>query len=284
LPVIYEVRALWEDAAVDHGTAREGDVRYRLSRMLDTWAMRHVNCVAPICEPLKQEIISRGIAPNRIAVVPNCVDRSLLTDEATPPESKLLSSLGIGGRTVLGFIGSFYSYEGLELLLRAAVKLRNNGTGFCILLVGGGPDEAHLKSLTDELDLRDCVRFVGRVHHDEVARYYRLIDLLVFPRKRMRLTELVTPLKPLEAMAQMKPVLASDVGGHQELIRDGETGYLFPADDTEALAASLEKIIADPSGRAKIAAAGRKHVEAERTWDKLVERYRNIYEGIGLKP
>jgi len=284
LPVIYEVRALWEDAAVDHGTTRAGDVRYRLSRMLDTFAMRRVSCVAPICEPLKQEIISRGIAPDRIAVVPNCVDRSLLADEDTPPGSNLLSGLGIGGRTVLGFIGSFYSYEGLELLLRAAVKLRNNGTGFCILLVGGGPDEAHLKKLTDELDLHDCVRFVGRVHHDEVARYYRLIDLLVFPRKRMRLTELVTPLKPLEAMAQKKPVLASDVGGHKELIRDGETGYLFPADDTEALAANLEKIIADPAGRAKVAAAGRKHVERERTWDKLVERYQEIYEGVGLEP
>lgn len=285
LPIIYEVRALWEDAAVDHGTARAGDLRYRLSRMLDTWAMRQVNYVAPICEPLRQEIISRGIAPSRVAVVPNSVDRSFLTVEhPLPGEAELLSNLGIRGRTVLGFIGSFYSYEGLELLLRAAVKMRNSGTSFCILLVGGGPDEAHLKALADELNLGDCVRFIGRVHHDEVARYYRLIDLLVFPRKRMRLTELVTPLKPLEAMAQMKPVLASDVGGHKELIRDSETGYLFPADDIDALASSLEKIIADPSGRAKIAAAGRKHVEAERTWDRLVERYQNIYEGVGLKP
>ncbi len=281
LPVVYEVRALWEDAAVDHGTTSEGAPRYRLSRKLDTWAMRRVDCVAPICELLRQEIVARGIPSDRVMVVPNAVDRSLLTTgPAEPADEHLRRELGITGQIVLGFVGSFYAYEGLDLLLKAAVILRERKVNFSILLVGGGPEEERLKKQVEELHLQDCVHFAGRVHHSEVARYYRLIDVLAFPRKRMRLTDLVTPLKPLEAMAQLKPVLASDVGGHRELVRDGETGYLFPADDEEKLASRLEHIIRNPDERSRIAGQGRKFVEAERTWDKVADFTATIYENI----
>jgi PEP-CTERM/exosortase A-associated glycosyltransferase len=283
LPIVYEVRALWEDAAVDHGTAKAGDLRYRLSRLLDTYAMRRVDCVAAICEPLRQEIVGRRISADKVVVVPNCVDRSFLVDAAGGnTESELRAKFNLKNQVVLGFIGSFYAYEGLDLLIGAAQRLRQRGMNFSILLVGGGPEEDHLKALSSGLGLDDCIHFVGRVHHTEVPRYYRLIDLLVFPRKRMRLTELVTPLKPLEAMAQMKPVLASDVGGHKELIRNGETGCLFRADDVEALATSLAQIIADPSRRSRLAANGRQYVERDRTWDRLCDRYQKIYARLGI--
>jgi PEP-CTERM/exosortase A-associated glycosyltransferase len=284
LPIVYEVRALWEDAAVDHGTAREGSVRYRMSRMLDTWAMRRVDFVAPICEPLRKDIIGRGIAGERVAIVPNAVDRSLLTSGAPQAaEASLRNRFGIKDQIVLGFIGSFYAYEGLDLLLEAARRLREGGVGFIVLLVGGGPEETRLKQLVEELNLGDYVRFVGRVHHSEVPNYYRLTDILVFPRKRMRLTELVTPLKPLEAMAQLKTVVASDVGGHRELVRDGETGLLFAADDVEALTSCLKQIIANPARRAELAEQGRRYVETERTWDRLTDRYAEIYRRIGVR-
>lgn len=284
LPIVYEVRALWEDAAVDHGTAQEGSVRYRISRIVDTWAMRRVDFVAPICEPLRQDIVERGIAAERVAIVPNAVDRSLLTSgPAEAGESALRERFGIEDQIVLGFIGSFYAYEGLDLLLRAAKRLCRSGIDFTVLLVGGGPEETRLKELAKELELSDRVRFAGRVHHSEVSRYYRLIDILVFPRKRMRLTELVTPLKPLEAMAQLKTVVASDVGGHKELVRDGKTGILFAADDVMALVSCLERTIADPARRAELAAQGRRYVEMERTWDRLTDRYAEIYERIGIR-
>jgi PEP-CTERM/exosortase A-associated glycosyltransferase len=284
LPVVYEVRALWEDAAVDHGTTREGALRYRLSRMIDTWAMKRADCVAPICEPLRQDIIRRGISADKVAVVPNAVDPSLLTEgPAQPGDTHLRERLGIGQRTVLGFVGSFYAYEGLELLLRAAKRLRTRRSDFFILLVGGGPSEGRLKQLVGELELGDCVCFTGRVHHSDVSRYYRLIDILVFPRERIRLTDLVTPLKPLEAMAQLKPVLASDVGGHRELIKDGVTGFLFPAGDEAALAARLGDLIDDPANRNRIALQGREFVKSERTWDRIAERYADIYNRIGAR-
>src|SRR6185295_6896456 len=204
----------------------------------------------------------------------------LASETTTPRDEGLREQLGISGQTVLGFVGSFYSYEGLDLLLRAALKLRERQVNFSVLLVGGGPDEERLKKLVEDYHLGECVRFAGRVEHSEVARYYSLIDILVFPRKRMRLTDLVTPLKPLEAMAQSTPILASDVGGHRELIRDGETGFLFAADDEAALAARLEQLIADPQLRARIARQGRHYVEEQRTWDRLMDRYADIYERV----
>ena len=110
---------------------------------------------------------------------------------------------------------------------------------FTVLLVGGGFEEDRLRTIVRELGIERFIRFAGRVHHEEVARYYGLIDVLVFPRRQMRLTDLVTPLKPVEAMALGKPIVASDVGGHRELIVDADNGYLFPAGDVNALVRRL---------------------------------------------
>jgi glycosyltransferase involved in cell wall biosynthesis len=149
-----------------------------------------------------------------------------------------------------------------------------------ILLVGGGREEQRLAELAQRLGVADKVVSVGRVPHQEVARYYGIVDLLVFPRKSMRLTETVTPLKPLEAMSQGRLLMASNVGGHRELIRDGETGFLFPSNDPDALAESVRTVLAARSRWDAIRAAGRKFVEQERSWDKIVARYAPLYESL----
>lgn len=277
LPVVYEVRALWEDAAVDLGHTSFQSLRYRASRSLDTFALARADRVIALCQPLRAEIMARGIAGNRISIVPNAVDSSFLTP-AAPPDSALLQGLGIAGGPVLGFVGSFYAYEGLDLLLEAVPILSRRIPNFTILLVGGGPEETRLRSMVERAGISRFVRFTGRVHHDEVARYYGIIDICVFPRHQIRLTDLVTPLKPLEAMARVKPIVASDVGGHRELIADSQTGFLFRAGDVNALARLLETVISNPDGAAKIAAQGRKHVETSLNWDVVVRRYSAVYE------
>ncbi|WP_290653780.1 TIGR04063 family PEP-CTERM/XrtA system glycosyltransferase, partial [Aquisalimonas sp.] len=234
VPVVYEVRAFWEDAAVDHGTTREGALRYRLTRGLETWALRRADAVTTICEGLRQDILARGIPPGRVTVIPNAVDLAAFSGGGKA-EPGLRASLGLHGR-VLGFIGSFYAYEGLPLLLQALPRIRQRAPDVKVLLVGGGPEEERLRTTVTEQGLEEHVVFTGRVPHDEVQRYYDLIDVLVYPRLSMRLTELVTPLKPLEAMAQGRLLVASDVGGHRELIQDGQTGVLFRAGDAESLA------------------------------------------------
>jgi PEP-CTERM/exosortase A-associated glycosyltransferase len=279
IPVVYEVRALWEDAAVDHGTAREGGLRYRLSRGLETWALRRADAITTICEGLRDDIVARGIPAEKVTVVPNAVDIEAFSVGGAP-DPELKQRLGLGGALVLGFIGSFYAYEGLAVLLRALTRLLAQGERVRVLLVGGGRQEAELKQLASELGVANHVVFAGRVPHGEVQRYYDLIDVLVYPRLSMRLTELVTPLKPLEAMAQGRLLIASDVGGHRELIRHGETGTLFKAGDADALATAVMDLLREPARWPALKAAARRYVETERNWKASVTRYEDVYASV----
>ena len=276
LPVVYELRALWEDAAVDHGTTRAGSLRYRLSRMLETHALRQADHITTICDGLRLEVAARRIPPERITVIPNAVDPDLFRVEAAP-DLQLKTRLGLAEATVVGFAGSFYRYEGLDLLIEALNLLRTRRPELCLLLVGGGPEESALKALSARLRLDQKIVFTGRVPHAEVSRYYGVIDVLAYPRRRMRLTELVTPLKPLEAMALGRMLVASDVGGHKELIGDNDTGFLFAAGDASALAQTLDDVLARRQDWPRIRVQARRFVENERTWKRSVSKYADVY-------
>ncbi len=279
IPVVYEIRAFWEDAAVDHGTTTEGSLRYRATRRLETRAIRQVDHVFTICEGLRSDIAARGVPAEKITVIPNAVDVETFALGGIPDET-LKGQLGLSACTVVGFIGSFYAYEGLDLLLDAFPLILFRLPDVRLLLVGGGPQEQALKERAKRLGFEDKVVFTGRVPHHEVQRYYDLIDVLAYPRHSMRLTELVTPLKPLEAMAQGRLFVASDVGGHKELIRDGETGMLFYAGSATSLAESIMKLLAKREYWTEMREAGRQFVEQERTWATSVANYRRVYERI----
>ncbi|MDX9843856.1 MAG: glycosyltransferase, exosortase A system-associated [Aquabacterium sp.] len=279
IPVVYEIRAFWEDAAVDHGTTREGSLRYRLTRGLETSAIRRANHVFTICEGLRADIVARGVAADKVTVIPNAVDVETF-QLAQPADPALQEKWGVKGRTVIGFIGSFYAYEGLDLLVAALPEVIKAHPNACLLLVGGGPQEAALKAQVQSLGLSQHVIFTGRVPHAEVNRYYDLIDVLAYPRHSMRLTELVTPLKPLEAMAQGHLFVASDVGGHKELIEHGKTGWLFKADDRAALSQAIVEMLAHPERWPLMKANGREFVESVRNWRNSVANYRSAYEHV----
>ena len=276
IPVVYEMRASWEDAAVDHGTTSEGSLRYRVSRGLESFALRRADQVTTICEGLRKDILSRNVPDERVTVIPNAVDVATFKFGAEP-DPALRTALGLDGKTVLGFAGSFYGYEGLDLLIDAAHKLVPAHPELRVLLVGGGPQDANLKAQVARLGLSERVIFTGRVPHADVQRYYELIDVLAYPRLPIRLTELVTPLKPLEAMAQGRMFVASDVGGHKELIRHGETGFLFRAGDVNALAKSIDDVLSRRDLWPAVRAEARRFVEVERTWATSVSRYREVY-------
>ncbi|RIX45475.1 MAG: glycosyltransferase, exosortase A system-associated [Rhodocyclales bacterium GT-UBC] len=279
IPVVYEVRAFWEDAAVDHGTTTEGSLRYRLTRQLETWALKRAGHVTTICEGLRSDIAARGIPAERITVIPNAVDIEAFA-VGGQPDAALKARLGLDGCKVIGFIGSFYAYEGLDLLLDALPQVLAKVPEARVLLVGGGPQDKALQAQAQGLGIADKVIFTGRVPHAEVQRYYDLVDVLAYPRHSMRLTELVTPLKPLEAMAQGRVLIASDVGGHKELIEDGKTGVLFRAGSAESLSRAILDLLAKESTWPTIRAAGRNFVENERNWTNSVARYQAIYSNL----
>jgi PEP-CTERM/exosortase A-associated glycosyltransferase len=280
IPVVYEIRAFWEDAAVDHGTSKEWGLRYRMTRALETWALQRVDFATTICEGLRAEIAgTRGIPASKIEVIPNAVDIADFSvgGQADP---QLAASLGLDGKMVLGFIGSFYAYEGLDLLLDAVPAMLAKRPELRVLLVGGGPQDQALRAQAERLGIAAQVVFTGRVPHSEVQRYYDLVDVLCYPRHKMRLTDLVTPLKPLEAMAQGRLMAASDVGGHKELIEDGRTGVLFPAEDPQALASKVLALLDAPHKWQEFRLQGRRFVETERNWAASVARYRRVYGSV----
>jgi PEP-CTERM/exosortase A-associated glycosyltransferase len=284
IPLVYEIRAFWEDAAVGNGKEREGSAKYRLTRALENHVVGNAQGVVTICEGLRDDLIARGNDAARIAVMPNGVDLDLF-GTAVPRDAGLADELRLGDGPVIGFIGSFYDYEGLDDLIAAMPALVARQPEARLLLVGGGPCEAALRAQAEASPAAQAIRFVGRVPHHEVERYYALADIMVYPRKQSRLTDLVTPLKPLEAMAQGKLVAASDVGGHRELITDGVTGRLFAPDDPAGCAAALAALIDDRSQWGAFRAAGRAHVETRHDWARNAEHYQLVYQTVlGPRP
>ena len=283
LPLVYEIRAFWEDAAVSNGTGSEGNLKYRLTRALENNVVAGADAVVTICQGLKDDLVARGTDPAKITLSPNGVDLALF-GAALAPDPALAQQLELGDGPVIGFIGSFYDYEGLDDLIAAMPALIARVPAARLLLVGGGPVEDALRAQAAASPAAAAIRFVGRVPHSQVERYYALMDVMAYPRKASRLTDLVTPLKPLEAMAQGKLVAASDVGGHRELITHGQTGTLFAPDDPAACAAILAGLLAEKSCWQAMREAGFAHVRTSHDWAKNVHRYHVVYQVLLAPP
>ena len=277
IPLVYEIRAFWEDAAVGNLTGREGSIKYRATRALENRVVAGADAVFTICEGLRDDLVARGFPGGKIGLSPNGVDLTLFGNPA-PRDDGLAAELGIAAKgPVIGFIGSFYDYEGLDDLIAAMPLLRVRQPDAQLLLVGGGPMDSALRAQAAASPAADAIIFTGRVPHTQVERYYSLVDILAYPRKRSRLTDLVTPLKPLEAMAQRRIVAASDVGGHRELIVDGATGILFRADDPQGCADALADLADARMDWDAMRAHGVDHVRRHHDWALNIRRYQSVY-------
>lgn len=283
IPVVYEIRAFWEDAAVGNGRGREGSIKYRMTRALENRVVARADAVFTICEGLRDDLIARGFDGGRIGISPNGVDMSVFGQPAGRDPS-LAARLGLGEGPIIGFIGSFYDYEGLDDVIAALPALRERHPGAQLLLTGGGPMDDALRVQAAASPCARHIHFTGRVPHEEVENYYALIEILAYPRKASRLTDLVTPLKPLEAMAQRRLVAASDVGGHRELITDGVTGTLFPADDPAGIAVGLSALIDRRCEWDAMRERGFAHVATRHDWADNIHRYQSVYHHLLAPP
>jgi len=277
LPWVYELRYYEEDAAVDRGKTHHNSLRYRLSQRLEQSAIEQADCVTTLSSALREDLIGRGIPPEKIIEIPNGVD--IVHFQPSEPDAELIAKYNLTGKFVLGFIGSFYSYEGLEVLIDAAVEILAKRGDVVVLLAGEGEAEAMLKERIPDR-LRPHFIFAGKVPHREAPRYYSVMDIAVYPRKRSRLTDLTTPLKPLEALAMGRVVVGSDVGGHRELFGYGEAGFLVEAGNSNALAARLLSLMENEAERRAMAQRGREFVLLDRDWETVVSRYIEIYKKL----
>jgi glycosyltransferase involved in cell wall biosynthesis len=285
IPVVYEVRGFWEETWAshpwhDHDEALTTD-HYRMTRELETHVMRESDAVVTLSETMRAAIVERGIDPDHVVVVPNAVDVTTFTPRAR--DEALAASLGLDvGIPVLGYVSSLNPYEGIRYLLEAAATLRARGRTLRVLLVGDGEARAAIVAAGHELGLDDGTLIMpGRVPHDDVLRYYSLIDVFVVPRTADRVSQLVTPLTPFEAMAMERPVVVSDLPALREIVAPGETGLTFRAEDADDLASVVEGLLDDADLRARLGRQAREWVLTERTWAANGRRYRELYERLG---
>jgi PEP-CTERM/exosortase A-associated glycosyltransferase len=289
IPVVYEIRDLWENASVDRGRFAAGSLLYRVARGLEGYVLRRADAVVTICELLRSELAPRAGRPDKVHVVANGVDVLGFTPQA--PDEALRQRLGLTGKELILYAGTFQRYEGLDLLVRAIAEIARQRPQAHLVIVGGSagfaggagpvsPEEQELRAAASEAGAVNHVTFTGRIPHAEVKGLYALADILSYPRRLTLTTALTTPLKPLEGMAMAKAVVASDVPPMKELVQDGSTGLLFRAGDHLDLARKCLDLLSDPRLRTRLGETAREWVVRERQWPALVAGYRKVYESI----
>lgn len=270
---VYEVRGLWEVTRASRDPVWGAGDQYRYLARMEADAARGADRVIAITTALKAEMVDRGVDAEKITLVPNGVDTERFTP--LPRDEELAESLGVSGKTVIGYVGSVVDYEGLGLLIDAARALRIRREDFHVLIIGDG---AALEDLQAQAaDLSDVVTFLGRIPHEDVERHYSIIDITPFPRKPLPVCEMVSPLKPFEAMAMGKAVIASNVAALAEIVEDGRTGLLHAKGDVQSLAARLERLLDDAELREQLGDRARDWVVAERDWRSLARGVAAVY-------
>jgi PEP-CTERM/exosortase A-associated glycosyltransferase len=279
VPWIYEIRGFWEDSFVAEGAFTQESSLYRKLHSKETQLAMDAKCVVAISESMRQDLIGRGVQSGRIVVVPNGVDCS----QFIPPEHKdheLIETLGIDGKIIAGYITNIRRLEGLDVLIEAVPAIAEKVPNFCVIIVGEGTYRPQLENLVTKLGLGEYVKFTGQVPHREIRKFYSIIDIFVIPRTNKRVNNLVTPLKPLEAMAMGKAVLASDVKALTEIVEDGRTGLVFEADNRDSLTGQCIRLAADIDLREKLGREARRWVAQERNPANMAKQYKQIYSEI----
>jgi glycosyltransferase involved in cell wall biosynthesis len=281
LPVIYEVRGFWEDTWLSRHASTEltSSDRYVRTRALETHCMTAADLVVTLGEAMREEIVARGVPAERVVIVPNAVSEHFL--EPLPDGAALRARLGLQPEEyVVGLVSSLVAHEGIGTLLEAVKILNDRGIRTRALIVGDGPERTALQRQAADLGL-DAV-FTGRVPSSQVRDYHAVLDVFTVPRTPDRVCQLVTPLKPVEAMASGLPVVVSSVRALAEIVADQQTGLLFPPLDAGALADQLEQLRVRPELRAKLGASARDWVARDRTWAHNAVRYRAAYASLGV--
>jgi len=278
-PFVYEVRGFLEETWASRDPRRVGTDRHRMQRECEAHIMRSADAVVTLAETMAAEIVERGVPRERIFLAPNAVDDSLLTAEYDGPAFR--RAFGIADdEVVVGSVSSIVGYEGFGTLLDAAAVLRDRGVPIRVLLVGDGAERENLLAQVKRLGLGDLAILPGRVGPEEALQAQAALDIFVCPRLDLRVTRLVTPLKPVEAMALGKPVVLSDLPALAELLGGSEAGLLVRPGDPEALADAIAELRDDPKRRAAMGEAGRAEVAAKRTWSRIAETYREVYRFV----
>ena len=277
---IYEVRGLWEITRMSREPQYEGTDAFNLYVRMETEACQSADHCFAITQALKDEMIDRGVDGDKITLVHNGVDTSRFVPMV--PNLELKAKLGYApDDVIIGYIGSIVDYEGLDYLLQAFSKVKNSGQkNLKAIIIGDGDKLESLMEMTKSLRLGDFVKFTGRIPHHDVENYYSFIDIAPFPRKGIPVCEMVSPLKPFEAMAMGKAVIVSSVAAMAEFVDHGKTGLIVKKDDPKELYQALIDLYTNPELRQSLGQNARNFVVERRDWKVLASKMTDVYQQL----
>lgn len=300
VPVVYESRGFWEESwlsrlgdRLDLGLSPAQALEpfglpeaYSLRKRAEESVRTNADGIITLASVMKDHIVnspkSEDLPP--VHIVPNAVNADQFVPR--PKDRNLLTDLGIACEAVvIGYVTSMTEYEGIGILIKAFAHLRkaSSTSQLHLLLVGDGPVLSSLKSTARALGLEESVTFTGKVSHSQVGAYYSLIDIFVVPRRSTPVSELVTPLKPFEAMAMGKAVVMSGVEALREIANESQAALTFIPNDYVDLAKVLEELVSNKSLRQELGVNGRRWVEQYRTWEVNADKIREIYKSFGAE-
>lgn len=279
IPSVYEIRGLWHMTRASRHPSYLDSEHYRLIEKLEVQAALESDHVFALTGAMRDLLVAAGVESDRVSLLPNAVDAERF--HPTEPDEALQASLDTKGKLVIGFIGTINHYEGLDLLLDAFSRVDNSDAQ--LLLVGDGSAKDELVSQAKQLGLEQRVLFTGKVSHDEVSRYYSLLDVAVYPRKALRVCEYVSPLKPFEALSQGKAVIVSSVAALAESVDEGVTGLVFEKGNVEELRVCLENTLGDSTLRMELGKQARERVLRGHTWVRIAQQVDQVYTRLLAK-
>lgn len=279
LPFAYEVRGMWELTRAAENPGFEHTRLFAAQQALETFICVHADRVLTLTEPMLEDLVSRGVDRDRIALMPNGVSPQMLA--TAERDETLAAGLGIPeGRVVIGYAGAFKGYEGLPDLAQAAAGLAARGHDICLLILGKEkPDPTRGTPITDEIRRvfetvghPDRLIMAGRVPFAQIRRYYALMDICPITRRPYAISQMVSPIKPVEAMAQGKAVVLSDVAAMNYFAQGETTALRFRAGDAADLEQKLARLVESPDLRTEFGTRARHFIETTLQWPQVCAR------------
>lgn len=264
IPIILEVN----DAA---GIERVRKLKvHNVARRIEKYVFGGAAAIVTISSHFKKIIVDGGIAENKVFVIPNAIDESKAYSDST--ENSVRERYSLNGQTVIGYVGSFLEWHGVDLLLESFKSSLDKRRDSKLLLVGGGITLDDAKSFVRTNDLKEHVVFTGNVPHNEVPSYIRAMDICVIPDSN----DYGSPMKLFEYMGAGKPIVAPRLSPMEDVIKSGENGILFKRGDKDGLNDALDTLIADKNMRDRIGRLARDIVLKNHTWTKNAEKVLEI--------
>lgn len=277
IPFVYEVRGLWEITEAATNPSWMNSERYELAKLLETIVATNADHVLSITDHVSVELVKRGVVPARVTTLPNAADEYRFAP--LPKNAELIREYGIGSDDiVVGYAGSLVEYEGIELLVEAFNKAVRVQPKLRLLIIGSGPSEQDVIRVVHNSEFSDRILVLGRISAPDVPKHLNIMDIVACPRLANVITEMVSPLKPLEAFSAGKAVVASSVGPLVDLCGSHEErGLLFIPGDSDSLAEALVRLAKDEKLRSRIGRSARSWLSENRTWPIVAKTLNKVH-------